>query len=196
MNPELVRIYNYKNKQLYNLYYNKTKNEFYVKKSENTNFYIPLRWKHVHRWYTNKKNNENKYKVYRYVNFYNPQTKEKMRVTEKEWLSDRDKVIEENLIKEQVKNMTLEELWAQILEYIVNHNTTENIFNYNSGQNMNGETSEQQPQNIENNSEIESERVLQPNPNPQSPTESAALPSPPVSPLILPETTIPTNSEK
>ena len=185
MNPELVRIYNYKNKQLYNLYYNKTKNEFYVKKSENTNFYIPLRWKHVHRWYTNKKNNENKYKIYRYVNFYNPQTKEKMRVTEKEWLSDRDKVIEENLIKEQVNNVTLEELWTQILEYIVNHNTTENIFNYNSGQNMNGEVSEQQPQNTENNSEIESERVLQPNPN-----------SPPASPPILPETTIPTNPEK
>jgi hypothetical protein len=73
-------------------------------------------------------------------------------------MNDRDKVIEENLIKEQVNNMTLEELWKQILEYIVNHNTTENIFNYNSGQNQNGETSEQnlnQTQNTENNSEIE-----------------------------------------
>jgi hypothetical protein len=60
MTPEEVfRIYNYKNKQLYNLYYNISKNKFYVKKSENTNFYTPLRWKHVHRKYTNKKDNEN-----------------------------------------------------------------------------------------------------------------------------------------
>jgi hypothetical protein len=81
MKPELVRIGSYKSKQLYNLCYNKAKNEFYVKKSENTNFYIPLRWKHLYRWYTNKKNNENKYKIYRYVNL---QTKEKMRVIEKE----------------------------------------------------------------------------------------------------------------
>jgi hypothetical protein len=55
MNSKLVRIRSYKNKQLYNLYYNKAKNEFYVKKSENTNFCIPLRWKHVHRWYINKR---------------------------------------------------------------------------------------------------------------------------------------------
>jgi hypothetical protein len=29
--PETVRIHSYKNKQLYNIYYNKAKNEFYVK---------------------------------------------------------------------------------------------------------------------------------------------------------------------
>jgi hypothetical protein len=106
MNSELVKINNYKNKQLHNIYYNKAKNEIYVKKSENTNFYHPLRWKQVHRWYTNKKSNENKYKIYCYVNFYNPQTKEKMRVTEKEWMNDRDKVIANNI----VQNMTYEEI--------------------------------------------------------------------------------------
>jgi hypothetical protein len=57
MSTELVRTHNFKNKQLHNLYY-KSKNEFYVKKSENTKFYNPLRWKHVHRIYTNKKDNE------------------------------------------------------------------------------------------------------------------------------------------
>jgi hypothetical protein len=74
---ELFRIHNYKNKQLYNLYYNISKNEFYVKESENTNFYTPLRWKRLQRKYTNKKGNENKYKIYRYIHFYNPETKEK-----------------------------------------------------------------------------------------------------------------------
>jgi hypothetical protein len=68
MCAELVRTHSYKNKQLYNLYYNKSKNEFNVKRSENTNFYIPLRWKHV----------------YRHVHFYNPETKEKISVTEPE----------------------------------------------------------------------------------------------------------------
>jgi hypothetical protein len=34
----------------------------------------------------------------------------KMRVTEKEWMNDRDKVIVENLIEEEVNNMTLEEI--------------------------------------------------------------------------------------
>jgi hypothetical protein len=75
--------------------------------------------------------------------------------------------------------MTLEEIWDRILEYIDNHNTTENIFNYsaenNSEQNLN------YPPAIENNSKIESQRVLQPNPHP----------SPPFSPLTLPEFVIP-----
>jgi hypothetical protein len=93
---ELVRIRSYKNKQLYNLYYNIPKNEFYLKKSENTNFYTPLRWKHVHRKYTNKKDNEYIYIIYRYIHFYNPETKEKIRVNESEWMNDRDKVIEDN----------------------------------------------------------------------------------------------------
>jgi hypothetical protein len=42
MSAELVSIHSYKNKQLCNLYYNTSKNEFHVKKSENTNFCIPL----------------------------------------------------------------------------------------------------------------------------------------------------------
>jgi hypothetical protein len=179
MNPELVRIYNYKNKQLYNLYYNKSKNEFYVKKSENTNFCIPLRWKYVHRKYINKKDNESKYKVYRYVHFYNPETKEKIRVTE--LINDSDKVIEDNLIKEEVNNMPLEEIWNRILESIANYNTTENLIDYyNENNNEN---------NIENISEITHE------------THAVTLhlktdPSPPVSPLTLPDPVIPTNTEK
>jgi hypothetical protein len=67
-------------------------------------------------------------RIYRYVNFCNPQTKEKIRVTEKEWMNNRDKVITDNI----VNNMTLEEMWERILEYVVNYTTTENIFNYNS----------------------------------------------------------------
>jgi hypothetical protein len=85
MNPELVRIHYYKINSYTNLYCNKSKNDFYVKKSENTNFYIPLRWKHVYKKYTtNKKNIINKYKIYYYIHFYNPKTKEKTLVTESE----------------------------------------------------------------------------------------------------------------
>ena len=98
----LVRINNYKNKQLYNLYYDISKNEFYVKRSENTNFYTPLRWKHVHRKYINKKHNENKYKIYRYIHFYNPETKEKIRVNETEWLRNCNKIIEDNNISSDI----------------------------------------------------------------------------------------------
>jgi hypothetical protein len=123
----------------------------------------------------------NKYKVYRYVHFYNPEMKEKIRVTEPEWMNDRDKVIEDNLIKEEVNNMPLEEIWNRILEYIANYNTTENLINYyNENNNKN---------NIENISEITPK------------THAVTLhpktdPSPPVSPLILPEPVITLNPEK
>jgi hypothetical protein len=64
-------------------------------------------------------------------------------------MNDRDKVIEDNLIEEEVNNMTLEEMWNRILEYIANHNTTENIFDYitenNSGQNLNNPPAAEQP---------------------------------------------------
>jgi hypothetical protein len=77
-----------------------------------------------------------------------------MRFTEKEWMNDYDKVISDNV----VNNMTLEEMWERILEYIANHTTTENNFNYISKKNLN------QPPTVENNSEnnieIEFERVL------------------------------------
>jgi hypothetical protein len=73
--------------------------------------------------------------------------------------------------------VTLEEIWDRILEYIANHNTTENIFDYNaennSEQNLNNSPAAKQPQ---------------PQPNPD--------PSPPVSPLTLREPAIPTNPEK
>jgi hypothetical protein len=104
---------------------------------------------------------------------YNPQTKEKMRVTEKEWMNDSDKVIVENKIEEQVNNTTLEEIWDRIFEYSANHNTTENIFDYNTENNLNQPPAAEQPK---------------PQPNPD--------PSPPFSPLTLPEHTISTNPEK
>jgi hypothetical protein len=145
------------------LYYNKSKNEFNVKKSENTNFYIPLRWKYIHRKYTNKKDNESKYEVNRYVHFYNPETKEKIHVTETELLNDRDKVIEDNLVKEEVKNMTYEEIWIRILEYIVNYNTTENLIDYN-----------ETPQSM----------ILHPNSDPLPPPSPLTL----FTPIVLPDT--------
>jgi uncharacterized protein YfaT (DUF1175 family) len=80
--------------------------------------------------------------------------KEKIRVTEAEWMNDRDKVIEDNLIKEEVKNMTYEEIWNRILEYIANYNTTENLIDCND------------ENNNENISEITSNPISPlPNPN-------------------------------
>jgi hypothetical protein len=95
--------------------------------------------KQVHRWYINK-NNDNKYKIYRYVNFYNPQTKERIPVIEKEWMNDRDKLITDNI----VQNMAYEEIWDRILEFIANYTTTKNIFNYTS-ENISENTSENYP---------------------------------------------------
>ena len=155
---QLIRIHNYKNIHLHNLYYNKSKNQFYLKKNKNTNIYIPLRWEKIHRKYTKKKNNENTDKIYRYVHICNPETKEKIRVAELEWMNDRDKVIEDNLIQEEIKNTPLEEMWDRILEYITNHTTTENIFDYNSENNTEN--------NTENNSENNTE-TTEPNPQPE-----------------------------
>jgi hypothetical protein len=64
-----------------------------------------------------------------------PETKEKIHVTEPKWMNYRDKVIEDNLIKEEVNNMPLEEIWNRILEYIANYNTTENLTDYNNENN-------------------------------------------------------------
>jgi hypothetical protein len=87
--------------------------------------------------------------------------------------------MEDNLIKEEVKNMTYEEIWNRILEYMANYNTIENLIDYNS-------------ENIsENNSEIVTEPsrpavVLQTNPDP----------SPPPSQLILSTPVLLSNTEK
>jgi hypothetical protein len=65
-----TRLYYYKNKFLYNVYYNDANNEFFVKSNNKT---IPILWKES----THSK---------RYVNFYHPLLIEKSRINEKEWL--------------------------------------------------------------------------------------------------------------
>jgi hypothetical protein len=92
-------------------------------------------------------------------------------------MNDRDKVIVENLIEEEVNNMTLEEIWERILEYIANHNTTENIFDYNS-ENISGQNLNQHPAAEQHH----------PHPN----TDPSPLPSPPT----LLKHVIPINPEK
>jgi hypothetical protein len=49
-----IRIYKYKDIDLHNIYYDLDKDEFYVKRSKNTNYFTPIRWKHVFRKYINK----------------------------------------------------------------------------------------------------------------------------------------------
>jgi hypothetical protein len=47
------------------------KDEFYIKRSERTNYFILIRWKHVFRNYRNKKDAINKQKMYCCIYFYN-----------------------------------------------------------------------------------------------------------------------------
>jgi hypothetical protein len=54
-NENKIRIYKYKDTNLHNIYYDLIKDEFYVKKSEKTNYFTQIRWKHVFRNYRNKK---------------------------------------------------------------------------------------------------------------------------------------------
>jgi hypothetical protein len=72
----IIKTYKYKNINLHNIYYDTTKDEFYVKKSKKVESYTPIKWKHMCRKYIDRKN-ENKQKTYRYIHFYNPETKEK-----------------------------------------------------------------------------------------------------------------------
>jgi hypothetical protein len=72
----LLKIYKYRNIDLRNVYYDTTKDEFYVKKSNKLDYFKPIKWKHVNQKYTDR-NNENKQKTCRYIHFYNPETKEK-----------------------------------------------------------------------------------------------------------------------
>ena len=95
-NPdELIQLFRFKDFECHNLFYDYKRNEFFVKRSEKTNYYTPVRWKHVFRNYT-KKNNEVKDSLYRYIYLYNPKTQIRLRLPEKEWLEDRDRIIKDN----------------------------------------------------------------------------------------------------
>jgi hypothetical protein len=78
----VTRIYYYKNKFLYNVYYNNAKNEFLVK--SNNNKTIPILWKES----THGR---------RYIDFYHPLLKEKSRIKEKEWIQDKEETIKHNI---------------------------------------------------------------------------------------------------
>jgi hypothetical protein len=121
-----IRIYKYKDTNLFNIYYDLDKDEFYVKKNEKTNYFTPIRWKHVSGKYKNKKmiliN-----KKHIAIHFYNPETKQKKRITEKEWLNVKEEIIKYN--KEEAKRqIALEEIWKHILEFIANLKTTKSLF--------------------------------------------------------------------
>jgi hypothetical protein len=84
----LIKIYKYRNIDLYNFYSDTTKDEFYVKKSKKVERYTPIKCKHVCRKYK-VEGNENKQKTYRYIHFYNPETKEKIKISDDHWLRNK-----------------------------------------------------------------------------------------------------------
>ena len=96
---QMIRIYKYKNVKLPFVFYCYDKNEFYTKENLNYQNSKILKWKKIHRQYKNK-NNEEKDKTYYYINFNIPETQEKIRINEKEWLKIRDDVIKENKMLE------------------------------------------------------------------------------------------------
>jgi hypothetical protein len=68
-NPEeLIQLYRFKDFEYHNLFCEYPRNKFFVKRSEKTNYYTPVRWKHVFRNYT-MKNNEVKdsFSIYLFV---------------------------------------------------------------------------------------------------------------------------------
>jgi hypothetical protein len=80
------------------------------------------------RKYKNKKDDADKQKTYHYIHFRNPETKQSKRVTQSQWLRDKEEVIKYN--KEEAERQTaLQEIWNHILEFIANHKTTEKLFN-------------------------------------------------------------------
>jgi dipeptidase len=129
-NENRIRIYKYKDTNLHNIYCDLDKDEFYVKKNEKTNYFTPIRWKHVFRNYRNKKDDTDKQKTYHYIHFYNPETKQKKIITEKDWLNNKEEVIKYN--KEEVEKHLILEIWKHILEFIANHKITEKLFYPNS----------------------------------------------------------------
>jgi hypothetical protein len=83
------------------------------------------------RKYKNKKDDTDKQKTYRYIHFYNPETKQTKRVTESQWLCDKEEVIKYNK-EETERQSALQEIWNHIFEFIANHKTTEKLFNSDS----------------------------------------------------------------
>ena len=81
-----TRVYCYKNKFLYNVYYDNVNNEFFVKSN---NKIIPILWKES----THGK---------RHINFYHPLLKEKSRINEKEWLQDKEESIKHNIFLQEL----------------------------------------------------------------------------------------------
>jgi DNA repair ATPase RecN len=145
-NENRVQIYKCKDTNLFNIYYDLVKDEFYFKKNEK---FKPIKWKNVLRKYKNKKDDANKQKTYHYIHFHNPESKQTKRITKAQWLRDKEEVIKYN--KEEVERQSaLQEIWNHILEFIANHRTTEKLFNFDG---MEYNPNRFAENNSENNSE-------------------------------------------
>jgi hypothetical protein len=127
-NGNKIRIYKYKDTDLHHVYYDLDKDEFYVKKSKSTTNFTLIKWRHILRKYKNKKDDTDKQKTYIYIHFYNPETKQSKKITESEWLNDKE-VIKNNMKEEEQMKYILDEIWEHILEFIANHKTSEKLFN-------------------------------------------------------------------
>jgi hypothetical protein len=132
----LLKIYKYRSIELDNIYYDTTKDEFYVKKSNKSNYFKPIKWKHVYRKYIDK-NNENKQKAYRYIHFYNPETKEKIRISDDQWLYDKKDVLEQNKQKEnEIDRSTYTEFLNSILKILTGMSSTSKNISENTSKNL------------------------------------------------------------
>jgi translation elongation factor EF-G len=143
----LLKIYKYGNIELDNIYYDTAKDEFYVKKSNKLYYFTPLKWKHVNRKYTDK-NNENKQKAYHYIHFYNPETKEKIRISDDQWLHDKKDVLEQNKQKE---NEIVRAIYSEILNNIFKILTEMSTTTKNPSENISENTSENISENTSKN---------------------------------------------
>jgi hypothetical protein len=123
-----IRIYKCKDTDLHNVYYDLNKDEFYVKKSRSTSYFISIKWRYILCKYKNKKDDEDKQKTYNYIHFYNPETKQSKKITESEWLNDKEEIIKNNMKEEEQMKHILDEIWEHILEFIANHKTTTPLF--------------------------------------------------------------------
>jgi hypothetical protein len=112
------------------IYCDTTKDEFYVKKSKKVERYTPIKWKHLCRKYK-VEGNEKKQKTYSYIHFYNPETKEKIRISDDQWLGDKKNVLKQNKQKEnKADRLIYSEILKSILKIIsenISENTSETI---------------------------------------------------------------------